>query len=125
VVEDEDDVRQFAVDALDEAGYRVASAPDGPAALARLAEHADIALMISDVVLGGQLDGGQLRDAALKLRPDLPVLFMTGYTRDALIHNGRLDDGVNLLAKPFTASALTQRVRQLLDARDSDQLKLI
>ena len=125
VVEDEDDVRQFAVDALDEAGYRVASAPDGPAALARLAEHADIALMISDVVLGGQLDGGQLRDAALKLRPDLPVLFMTGYTRDALIHNGRLDDGVNLLAKPFTASALTQRVRQLLDARDSDQLELI
>ncbi len=125
VVEDEDDVRQFAVDALDEAGYRVASAPDGPAALARLAEHADIALMISDVVLGGQLDGGQLRDAALKLRPGLPVLFMTGYTRDAIMHNGRLDVGVNLLAKPFTARALTQKVRQLLDARDSDQLELI
>ena len=118
-------MRQFAVDALDEAGYRVAAAADGPAALALLADRSDIELMISDVVLGGLLDGGQLRDAALKLRPGLPVLFMTGYTRDAIIHNGRLDEGVNLLTKPFTARALTQKVRQLLDAHDSDQLKLI
>jgi PAS domain S-box-containing protein len=125
VVEDEDDVRQFAVDALDEAGYRVAAAADGPAALSLLAEQPDIDIMVSDVVLGGLLDGGQLRDAALKLRPGLPVLFMTGYTRDAIMHNGRLDVGVNLLTKPFAARDLTQKVRQLLDARDSDQLKLI
>ncbi len=125
VVEDEEEVRTFTVEALEEAGYEVFSVGDAPAALAELEAHPRIALLVSDVVLGGPMDGGALRDQALKRRPGLPVLFMTGYTRNAILHNGRLDDGVFLLPKPFTATLLTRKVRQLLDEHQDDQLKLL
>jgi PAS domain S-box-containing protein len=125
VVEDENGVRDFVIEALEDAGYRVYAAAEGAAALTELKAHPDIDLMVSDVVLGGLLDGRQLRDEAMKLRPDLPVLYITGYTRNAILHDGRLDEGVQLLTKPFTASDLLGKLRKMLDARDVAQLKLL
>ena len=72
-------------------------------------------LLFTDVVLPG-LNGRELADHALKLRPDLKVLFTTGYTRNAIVHNGRLDDGVSLITKPFTFEGLASKVRKLLDS---------
>ena len=125
VVEDEEEVRAFTVETLEEAGFQVFSAAEAGAALAELEAHPRISLLVSDVVLGGPMDGRALCDEALKRRPGLPVLFMTGYTRNAILHKGRLDDGVFLLPKPFTATVLTRKVRQLLDEHQDDQLKLL
>ena len=114
VVEDNAAVRSFSVAALQEAGFDVLEAADGPAGL-RLAEaEPSIALLFTDVVLGGAMDGRVLADAVAARRPGLPVLFTTGYTRNAIVHHGRLDDGVNFIGKPFTAVALTAAVGQLL-----------
>ncbi len=125
VVEDEEGVRSFVVEALEDAGYKVFAAHDGPTALADIVARREIDLLVSDIVLGGAINGKQLHDEALKHRHGLPVLFMTGYTRNAIIHNGRLDEGVNLLTKPFTAGVLLRKVRQMLDERDDAQLKLL
>ncbi len=125
VVEDEDGVRSFVVETLEDAGYKVFAAADGATALAELNARREIDLLVTDVVLGGSVNGRELHDEALKHRLGLPVLFMTGYTRNAIIHNGRLDEGVHLLTKPFTAGVLLRKVRQMLDARDDVQLKLI
>jgi signal transduction histidine kinase len=114
VTEDEQLVREFATVALEEAGWRVLAAEDGPSALALLDAHPEVALLFTDVVLTGPLNGRALADEALKRRPELPVLFTTGYTRNAIIHHGRLDEGVNFLGKPYAASALTARVSSLL-----------
>jgi two-component system NtrC family sensor kinase len=72
--------------------------------------------LLTDVVLPGGMNGRQLTDAVLKLRPAIRVLYMTGYTRNAIIHHGRLDPDIDLLTKPFTADALTRKVRRMLDA---------
>jgi CheY-like chemotaxis protein len=116
VVEDDPLVRDFSVTALEEAGYEVLSAADGPAGLTVLEQHgAEIALLFTDVVLTGPLNGREVADRARTILPGLPVLFTTGYSRNAIVHHGRLDEGVELLPKPFTASALAARVRTLLD----------
>jgi signal transduction histidine kinase len=114
VVEDEAMVRDFAVAALEEAGCRPIAAADGPAALALLEAHPEVSLLFTDVVLVGPMNGRELAAAALARRPRLPVLFTTGYTRNAIIHQGRLDEGVNFLGKPYTAVALLDRVCRLL-----------
>jgi len=118
VVEDDALVRDFAVTALEEGGCRVVAAADGPSALAALEAHPDIALMFTDVVLTGPMNGRQLANAVLERRPGLPVLFTTGYTRNAIIHHGRLDEGVHLLGKPYAAAALVAKVMALLDGPD-------
>ena len=115
VVEDDRMVREFATVSLEEAGYRVLAAEDGPAALALLAAHPEVALVFTDVVLTGPMTGKALADAAAARRPGLPVLFTTGYTRNAIIHHGRLDEGVEFLGKPYTAPALARKLRELLD----------
>ena len=116
VVEDEAMVRDFSVSALEDASYRVLTAGDGPTALRLLEQHqSEIALLFTDVVLAGPMNGRRIADEALKVRPDLKVLFTTGYTRNAIVHHGRLDEGVELITKPFTALALAKRVRDLLD----------
>jgi two-component system, NtrC family, sensor kinase len=103
------------VEALQERGYRVFSASDGASAL-RLAEGAmHIDLLLTDVVLPGGMNGRELTDAVLRRRNDIKVLYMTGYTRNAIIHHGRLDPDIDLLTKPFTADALTRKVRRILD----------
>jgi signal transduction histidine kinase len=114
VVEDEAMVRDFAVTALEEAGYRVLAAGDGAAALALLEANPDVTLLFTDVVLAGPMNGREVAAAALARQPLLPVLFTTGYTRNAIIHQGRLDEGVNFLGKPYTAVALLERVGRLL-----------
>lgn len=116
VVEDEQIVREFSVAALEDAGFKVLAAEDGPAGLAMLDAHPEVALLFTDVVLTGPLNGRKVADEALRRRPQLRVLFTTGYTRNAIIHHGRLDEGVEFLGKPFTALALADRVRQILDA---------
>jgi signal transduction histidine kinase len=114
VVEDEGMVRDFAVTALEEAGYGVLAAADGPAAMLLLEAHPEVTLLFTDVVLAGPMNGRELAAAALSRKPLLPVLFTTGYTRNAIIHQGRLDEGVNFLGKPYTAVALLERVGKLL-----------
>ncbi len=118
VVEDDAMVRDFAVTALEEGGCRVLAAADGPAALAMLEANPEIALLFTDVVLTGPMNGRQLANALLERRPDLPVLFTTGYTRNAIIHHGRLDEGVQLLGKPYSAAALVAKVMSMLDGPD-------
>jgi CheY-like chemotaxis protein len=115
VVEDEDMVREFTVSALEEAGYTVLAAADGPSGLALLNAHPDIDLLFTDVVLAGPLNGRKVADEALRVRPDLKVLFTTGYTRNAIVHHGRLDEGVNLITKPFTAKSLAEKVRRVIE----------
>ena len=74
-----------------------------------------IDLLLTDVVLPGGINGRQLADEVRKRRPKVKVLHITGYTRNAIIHHGRLDPDIELLTKPFTADALTRKVRQILD----------
>ena len=117
VCEDDDEVRAYSVEVLRELGYRVLEAHDGPSAL-RLLERQDppVDLLFSDVVLPGGMTGADLAAKARALRPDLKVLFTTGYARDAIVHHGRLDFGVELITKPFAYAELAARVRDLLDA---------
>jgi two-component system NtrC family sensor kinase len=72
-------------------------------------------LLLTDVVLPNGMNGRQLSEEVLRRRPDIKVLFVTGYTRNAIIHHGRLDPDIDLLTKPFTADALTRKIRQILD----------
>ena len=72
--------------------------------------------MLTDVVMPGGVNGRQLADAAVSQRPGLRVLYMTGYTRDAIVHQGRLDSGINMISKPFSFEELASKVRQMLDA---------
>ena len=114
IVEDDDLVRRFSSGTLREAGFRVLEAATGAEGLRELQLHPEIALLFTDVVLKGPMNGRELADRASALRPELPILFTTGYTKDAIVHDGRLDEGVNLLGKPFTAAALTARIAELL-----------
>ncbi len=115
VVEDEPDVRRFVVDLLRELDYEVLDAGDGPAALQMLDRRADVNLLSTDVGLPGGFNGRQLADEARRRWPALKVLYATGYARNAIVHQGRLDPGVELITKPFTQTALAARIRQMLD----------
>lgn len=114
VVEDNPEVRAFSVNSLSELGYRVLQAGDAEAALAILRSGQRVDLLFTDVVLPGRT-GKVLADETLIARPGLKVLFTTGYSRNAIIHHGRLDAGVRLLEKPFTFDQLARRVREVLD----------
>ncbi|WP_232495498.1 PAS domain-containing protein [Novosphingobium kaempferiae] len=114
VVEDEPGVRQFSVDALSELGYRVLEADGAAAALKLIDTHPEIALMFTDVVMP-EINGRKLADEARQRRPDLKVLFTTGYTRNAVVHNGVLDPGVHLIGKPFTVEELATAVRIVIE----------
>ena len=114
IVEDDDLVRRFSSNALRDAGYHVLEAATGLDGLRALQAHPEIALLFTDVVLKGVMNGREMADRAVATRPDLPVLFTTGYTKDAIVHGGRLDEGVNLIGKPFTSAALTARIAALL-----------
>jgi len=115
VVDDEPAVRQFSIDALTELGYPVLAAENAAVALRLLDEQPGIALLFTDVVMP-EVNGRQLADAARHRYPDLKVLFTTGYSRNALVHDGVLDSGVQLIGKPFTVEELARRVREVLDA---------
>ena len=114
VLEDNDDVRAYSVMILSELGYRVLQAAEGEVALEILRGGERVDLLFTDVVLPGK-SGKIIAEHALALRPGLKVLFTTGYSRNAIVHHGRLDPGVHLIAKPFTFEQLATRVRELLD----------
>jgi signal transduction histidine kinase len=115
VVEDEAEVRRLAVDTLDELGYRVLEAADAHSALQLLEREPTIHLLFTDVGLPGGMNGRQLADQARQRWPALKVLFTTGYARNAIVHHGRLDPGVQLIGKPFEAANLAYKVREMLD----------
>ncbi|WP_439814368.1 PAS domain-containing protein [Zavarzinia sp. CC-PAN008] len=116
VVEDEPTVRALIVDALQERGYRTIEAGDGPAGLEILRSAVGVDLLVSDVGLPG-LNGRQLADAGRALRPDLPVLFVTGYAHNAAVGNGLLEPGMEVLTKPFAIDQLMDRIRAMIDGR--------
>jgi signal transduction histidine kinase/CheY-like chemotaxis protein len=113
LVEDDADVRRFTADALTELGHRVKALDNAQSALACLADGEAFDLLLTDVVMPG-MDGRRLADEALRRKPDLKVLFMTGYTPNAIIHNGVLDPGTHLLSKPFAVAQLAEKVRIVL-----------
>jgi PAS domain S-box-containing protein len=125
VVEDDDDVRTYSTDCLRDLGYRVIEAHDGPAALRvlnRAGQPPD--LLFTDVVMPG-MSGRELVDEARKIFPKLKVLYTSGYTRNAIVHGGRLDAGVEMIAKPFSPASLAQRVRDVLDAGNTRRVLLV
>lgn len=119
VVEDDDDVRSYSTDSLRDLGYSVVEAPNGRAALKILESHPEIAVLFTDVGLPGGMNGRQLAEAARKQRPNLKILFTTGYARNAIVHDGRLDAEVELLTKPFSQAALGTKLRDIIDAKSS------
>jgi PAS domain S-box-containing protein len=114
VVEDDDALRACTVEMLSELGYDVLEAPGAAAALQILERRRDIDLLFTDVVMPGT-NGRQLADEAVRRRPQLKVLFTTGYTRNAIVHHGRLDPGVQMIGKPFSYEELGAKLRTLLD----------
>ena len=114
VVEDNELVRSYAAARLSQWGYQVIEAASGGEALEVIKKHPDIDLLFTDVVMPG-ISGRELVSRALEIRPDLKVLYTSGYTENAIVHQGRLDAGVNLLSKPYRASELQRRIRQALD----------
>jgi CheY-like chemotaxis protein len=116
VAEDDNGVRSFIVHSLWELGYGVCEAADGSSALEMLQAEPKVDLLLSDVGLP-RMNGRKLAEAAQRLRPGLKVLFMTGYTRNAIVHGGRLDPDVALLPKPFTAAMLARKVIEVLEGR--------
>jgi len=114
VVEDDADVRAFICETLEEFKYTVLQARDAGSALRALEREGKIDLLLTDVILPGP-NGRELANAAVAERPGLKVLFMTGYSRNATVHQGRLDEGVQLIQKPLTQATLAAKVRAALD----------
>jgi signal transduction histidine kinase len=115
VVEDDAALRAYAVESLSEHGYHVLAAGNAKEALKILEAGTKIDLLFTDVIMPGGVNGRQLADNARRWRPDLKVLFTTGYTRNAIVHHGRLDPGVHMIGKPYSFSALGAKVRSMLD----------
>ena len=114
VIDDEPTIRMLIAEILAETGYAVIEAPDGPAGLRVLQSNARIDLLITDVGLPGGLNGRQVADAARATRPDLKVLFITGYAENAVIGRGRLEKGMHVLTKPFQMDILADRIREII-----------
>ena len=116
LAEDDAAVREVAGEALSQRGYRVLRAPDGQTALELAAAHAgEIAILVTDLVMPG-MSGRELAEALTALRPGLQVLYISGYTDDAVVRHGILAEGLAYLQKPFSAEALAAKVRQVVDA---------
>jgi CheY-like chemotaxis protein len=115
VVEDDPSLRALAVELLERLGYRTLAAANADDALQLATNNRDVSLLLADMVLPGGKNGAELAREVRDVRPGLAVLFMSGYTENAVIHNGRLDEGVRLLEKPFTTNLLASAVRRALD----------
>ena len=116
VVDDEPTVRMLVAEILHELGYQCIEASDGAAGLKLLQSGARIDLLVTDVGLPGGMNGRQMADAARIDRPDLKVLFITGYAENAVVGNGHLDPGMHVMTKPFAMEALGSRIRELIEA---------
>src|SRR5262249_3949798 len=114
LVEDEESVRELVRVTLAARGYRVLEAENGEAGLRIAKEHGDsIDILITDVVMPG-IGGRELARRLLQIRPDLGVLYLSGYTEDTILHQGALDAGTAFLQKPFTLQNLARKVREVL-----------
>jgi CheY-like chemotaxis protein len=116
VIDDEPTVRMLVAEVLADLGYAVIEAPDGPAGLKVLDSNARIDLLITDVGLPGGMNGRQVADAARVTRPDLKVLFITGYAENAVIGKSRLAEGMYVATKPFQMEMLAHRIREIIEA---------
>ncbi|MPZ34925.1 MAG: response regulator [Rhodospirillales bacterium] len=116
VVEDDEDVRASTTEMLRDLGYTILEAANARDGLQLLDSHPEIRLLFTDVGLPGGMNGRQLADEARRRRSNLKILFASGYARNAIVHDGRLDPGVELITKPFTQDVLAARVRDILDA---------
>ena len=120
VVEDDADLRAYVSELLRDLNYRVVAAPSAQAALTiLLQEEPKVDLLLTDVVMPG-INGRELGRRARQIRPGIKILYMTGYSRNAVVHQGRLDEGVELLEKPISQAKLALRVRELLDRVDPE-----
>jgi CheY-like chemotaxis protein len=114
VVEDDALVRGYVIAQLGGLGYRTLVASDGAAALALVDQGAEFDLLFTDVIMPGGINGRQLADAVAARRPGMKVLYTSGYTDDAIVHEGHLDPGVALLRKPYRKADLAQKIREVL-----------
>jgi CheY-like chemotaxis protein len=115
VVEDDKLVREHLISQLLGLGYQVVGVGSGPEAIEVLTQTQAFDLLFTDIVMPGGMNGRELADQALRLRPEIKVLFTSGYTEQAIMHHGRLDPGVQLLSKPYRRQQLAEKVRLLLD----------
>ncbi|TDJ66011.1 MAG: response regulator [Proteobacteria bacterium] len=116
VVEDDPDLRTLAVTLLGSLGYQVMEAATGPAALEQLSSTPGVNLLLTDVMLPGGMNGRELATEIERRIPGIPVLYMSGYTENAIMHHGRLDADAELLPKPFRRADLARAVRRVLDS---------
>lgn len=124
LVEDEANLRRMACQYLETQGYKILEAADGAAAVQICVAHkGPIHLLLTDVIMPG-MNGHQVAERVVSLRPMTRVLYMSGYTENAIGHNGTLDEGINLLQKPFTLLALKERVREVLDAETPQEVDM-
>jgi CheY-like chemotaxis protein len=114
VVEDDDEVRDTVVELLTDLGYRVLEARDAQSALVIIEGGAAIDVLFTDVVMPGPVRSPELARQARARLPKVAVLFTSGYTDNAIVHGGRLDQGIDLLSKPYTREALARKIRQVL-----------
>lgn len=117
VIDDEPTVRMLIVEVLEEAGYVALEAEDGPSGLKILQSDARIDLLITDVGLPGGMNGRQIADAARVGRPDLKVLFVTGFAENAAVGNGHLETGMEVITKPFVMTELANKITDMIEGR--------
>jgi PAS domain S-box-containing protein len=115
LVEDDEALRAYGVELLNDLGYSVLAAANAAGALEIIERGHKIDLLFTDVVMPGGMNGRELANEAMRRRPGLKVLFTTGYTRNAIVHQGRLDPGLQMIGKPFTYQELGTRIRAILD----------
>ena len=115
IVEDDPDLRTYLTEILRNLNYEILAVPNAQSALTILLQaERRVDLLLTDIVMPG-INGRELGRRAQEMRPELPILYMTGYSRNAVVHHGRLDEGVELLQKPVSQAELASRVRELLD----------
>jgi signal transduction histidine kinase len=116
VIDDEPTIRMLISEILEEQGYATIEASDGPSGMRLLRSSARIDLLITDVGLPNGMNGRQVADAARELRPGLKVLFITGYAENAVVGNGHLEKGMQVIAKPFEMDALARKIREIIES---------
>ena len=117
IVDDEPTVRMLVTEVLADMGVAALQAVDGASGLAVLQSEARVDLLVSDVGLPGGMNGRQMADAARAMRPELKVLFITGYAENAVVGNGHLAAGMHVMTKPFAMEALASRIKEIIEAK--------